>query len=348
MVDHQRKAVRPPQFLTPQVPLAPYTTLRVGGEARWFGVVETIEELREAAQFALQTALPFRVIGGGSNLLVPDEGYDGVVVQNAMKGIQFQPVRTDIVLVTVGAGEILDEVIAEMVTRGYWGLENLSAIPGTVGATPIQNVGAYGVEVSDQIVSVECYHPASDTVHTMPASACQFGYRDSWFKTTVGREQVITSVTFMVSTTPRPQLTYADLARALSASASLEEIRSTIVMIRKEKFPDWTRIGTAGSFFKNPIITKALATDLKTQYPDLPVYPVSDTHMKVSLGYILDKVCGLKGYADGGVSLYAKQALVLVNEQSSAARINRFEKVVTDIVSTKTNITIEREVTLLA
>ncbi len=347
MVDRQKKAVKPPVGFRSGVLLAPYTTLKVGGQVAWFGVVRSVEEIEAAVRFAHKQALPFRVIGGGSNLLVPDSGFPGVVVQNALKGIVYTTGEGGMVEVTIGAGEVLDDVIADMVTRGYSGLENLSAIPGTVGATPIQNVGAYGVEVAHYISAVTCYHVLTNSVVKLTHADCMFGYRDSFFKSPAGKEYVILSVTFQLSTKFIPQISYADLARTLTASAALTDIRNMVIHIRSQKFPNWRETGTAGSFFKNPIITKAHAEQLSVTYSDIPVYPVSDTEVKVSLGYILDKVCNLKGYEQDGVSLYSKQALVLVNEQPHTEVINRFASHVADVVYAKTQIVIEREVTEL-
>lgn len=327
------------------VPLAPYTTLQVGGVADHLAVVKTVEELGEALRFAKQTATPPLILGGGSNVLISDFGYRGLVIVNQISGRQYEE-EGDEVLLTCGAGEVLDTVVADTATRGYWGLENLSAIPGTIGATPIQNVGAYGVEISDLVTKVVAVHVETTEEKVFTKADCQFGYRDSFFKTTAGREWIVTSVTFRLSCTSAPQLEYGALAE-LEKTAELtpQQVRDQVVAIRSEKFPDWQRVGTAGSFFKNPIISNAQFTALQKDYPGILGYPMGDTKTKVSLGWVLDNVCSLRGYCRDGVCLYERQALVLVHESPvSAKAIDEFATYVANMVKEKTGIVIEREV----
>lgn len=326
------------------VSLASYTTLKVGGPARYFVEVSTVEELEAARQFAKQTSVPLLVIGGGSNILVTEKGFDGVVVLNQIKGRSYAELEDGSVLATFGAGELLDEIVAETVEKGYWGLENLSHIPGTIGATPVQNVGAYGVEVSNLITEVAVLVNGEHKIFT--AEECRFGYRDSIFKQEKEKGFVIISVTFCLSRTPNPQLSYKDLLPlAQIDSVTQNAIREQVMAIRNEKFPDWHTVGTAGSFFKNPIIAAELADQLQQRYPELPMYPVDSGKVKVSLGYILDKVCNLKGFKELGVGLYDKQALVLVNYNGDSHSVITFAEKVSEIVKEKTGITIEQEVT---
>lgn len=328
------------------VPLSQYTTLKVGGRARYFIEVKTMEDLEKAGQFASQTALPFLVLGGGSNLLISDHGFSGVVIFNQMKGREYKDNGDRTSILSVQAGEVFDEVIADTVSRGLWGLENLSSIPGTVGATPIQNVGAYGVEVSELIIAVETYHLLTGIKKVFEKSECNFGYRDSFFKTTEGKGYVITAVHFKLSTIPAPKIKYADLAKRFNEIKPNQlEIREAIVDIRSKKFPDWHLVGTAGSFFKNPIISLAESEILSSFYPDLPIYKTEDGMAKISLGYVLDKICNLKGYREGDVQLYTEQALVLVNYGSeNADEIKKFAEKITKIVFDKTKIIITPEV----
>lgn len=323
------------------VSLAKHTTLQVGGPARYFVIVRTKEELTEALQFALRTAAPLFVLGGGSNVLVSDEGFPGLVIKNEIGGIAFTGS-----LVTAGAGIVWDELVAGTVAEDWWGLENLSAIPGSVGATPIQNVGAYGVEVESLIESVAAVHTETLEMKSFTNEECEFGYRDSFFKTEPGRKWCVTSVTYALSKEPNPQLQYKDL-ESLKEQANLTPIvvREEITRIRAGKFPDWSKVGTAGSFFKNPIIPNEQFKTLQNQYPELPGFPSGQQNHKVSLGWVLDRVCGLRGYCDGKVCLYEKQALVLTNTSDSAANIERFADSVAAIVKDKMDISIEREVT---
>jgi UDP-N-acetylmuramate dehydrogenase len=320
----------------------------VGGSARYFAKVTTIAELEESIHFAQNNDLPVFVLGGGSNVLVPDEGFSGLVVLISIPGREYSVEETTVTLVC-GAGEVFDEVVAETVALGYWGLENLSHIPGTVGATPVQNVGAYGVEVADLIISVTVYDCVLHQVRELTAEDCAFAYRDSLFKQVAGQSLIVLRVTFSLSITPQPRLTYADL-EVLKAETdlSVETVRQTIIKIRAAKFPDWHTVGTAGSFFKNPIIPIPQAELLQAKYPQLAVYPVTATTAKVPLGFILDKVCGLRGIRIGNVGLYEAQALVLVAYQPvTAAMIDEFADMVVEKVYSTTAISIEREVQTL-
>ena len=336
------------EALRSQVPLAPRTTLGVGGNAEWYGEARTVEDLRAFSQFAQENQLPLRVLGSGSNVLVSDHGVHAVVVRPLFSEIVYAKEDGD-VLVTAGAGVVLDVLVADCVAQGLWGLENLSAIPGTVGALPIQNVGAYGVEAKDVVVSVSVYDPHLDAIIEMSNAACAFAYRDSFFKQD-GKHLIITAVTFRVSRAPRPTLAYKDLAMRFGDTGTLptlHAIRAAIIEIRCAKFPDWHSIGTAGSFFKNPIIPRVQYEALRATYPDMPGFSDGAEHIKVALGWILDHVCGLRGYMEGKVGLFEAQALVLVCARGATAEdiVAFSEKVIADVY-TKTKINIEREVTL--
>ncbi len=330
------------------ISLAAYTTLHIGGVADYVVEVTTVDELKEALQLASSLKITPLIIGGGSNLLISDTGYRGLALVMNIKGRLYEKDKIE-VRCRYGAGEILDEVIAETVCKGYWGLENLSAIPGTVGATPIQNVGAYGVEVSHCLESVTAIHRETLEEKLFSHHECAFGYRDSFFKTELGKSWIITAVTFVLSLSPKPQLHYKDLQTINNEKIlTLEVIRTAVSTVRTGKFPDWRVTGTAGSFFKNPIISAEHASTLREQYPELPVYPQSDGQVKVSLGWILDHVCSLRGYTDGRIGLYEKQALVLVCERgTTAVEVEQFSKMIADIVYEKTRIIIEKEVTVI-
>jgi len=326
------------------VQLAPYTTLKVGGTAAHLVTVTSEAELQQVQQFATQIAAPVLLLGSGSNVLVSDQGFTGVVIINQIKGVDYQPTADGTVRVTIGAGELLDDVVADAVGRGYWGLENLSHIPGTVGAAPIQNVGAYGVEVSALVASVRAVSLSTGEVRTFSNQDCQFAYRDSYFKTPAGRDWVITSVTCTLSTDRDPHLQYGDLAQLDAATCTLSAIRDKVIDIRSTKFPDWHTVGTAGSFFKNPIISVEHRDQLLQQFPDLPTFVMPDGRYKISLGWVLDHVCNRRGHSRGAVGLYQNQALVLINTGDSAAAIETFAAEIAALVYAKTAITIEPEV----
>lgn len=328
------------------VELRRYTTLKTGGTARYLVAVATVVDLNKAVVFAEQKQLPYLIIGGGSNLFVSDAGFAGLVIKIELKGLEYKQVTDTQCDLIAGAGEVFDTVIADSLSRGYFGLENLSAIPGTVGATPVQNVGAYGVEVKDLISQVEAFHLPTKTIKIFSKEECQFAYRDSFFKTEIGKEFVITAVHFSLSKSAPTNLTYRDLALKFSGETpSHLEVREAVSAIRAGKFPNYRVIGTAGSFFKNPIVSSAEGERLRELFPALPIYPVDENNVKIPLGFVLEKLCGLKGYRVGAVGLYDKQALVLVNYgEASSQEIFDFVKVVTEKVLAVTGITIEPEV----
>ncbi len=330
------------------IPLAPLTTLGVGGTAEYFCEVNNPDELREAVLWAQKNHHTITILGGGSNVLVPDAGVQGLVIRLQFLGTIFTDDGNE-VLVTAGAGVVLDTLVALLVEKGLWGLENFSAIPGSVGAVPIQNVGAYGLETKDILHSVLVYDRDTDATRTMTNAECEFSYRDSIFKRTTHRYCVL-SVTFRVSTKPNPRLTYRDLEKffATNKTPSLLEVRNAVIQIRGEKFPDWTKVGTAGSFFKNPIISEDLFASVTETYHDIPGFRTADGRIKISLGWVLDHVCGLRGFKEGNVRLFERQALVLVCERgATATEIEKFSQKIIDTVFQKTNIVVEREVTII-
>ncbi len=326
-----------------KVRLSNWVSFKTGGEARYFIEVTTVKALQEAVAFSREKQLPFYVLGGGTNLLVSDAGYEGVIIKMNILGRTYVASTTKVTL-EAGAGESFDAIVKETTQKSLWGLENLSYIPGTVGATPVQNVGAYGVEVADLISHVTVYNVEEKKITIYSNSECLFSYRHSVFKE--NKNIIIVSVTFVLSLLATPKLSYADLASLPIRKQTPHDIRNAIITIRQAKFPDWNVVGTAGSFFKNPFITSEHANTLLTKYPDIPTYISNTTMVKVSLGYILDKVCGLKGYSIGPVGLYEKQALVLVATSAATTKdIHNFKEIIVKKVFEKTFIHIEQEVT---
>ncbi len=331
------------------VSLDAFTTFKVGGKADFFCVAKSSDDIKEAVLFAKEREIPVRILGGGSNILVSDDGVRGLVIKNEVVGIDYRE-EGDLVHATAGAGVWWDDLVNDTTIKGYWGLENLSAIPGTVGATPVQNVGAYGVEVGELIKEVQAYDTKRDAFVTFSKADCQFGYRDSFFKSEEGRRYFITSVTYVLSREANPKLSYQDLSvrfADLKEQPSLSGVRDAVIDIRSKKFPDLSILGTAGSFFKNPVITKEEAEELLREYPSLPIFPFADHSMKVSLGFILDKICGLRGFRQGNVGLFDKQALVLVNYgDATETEIKNFAEDIAAKVFEKTKIKIEWEVNI--
>jgi len=327
------------------IQLKSYTTLRVGGEARYFAVAKNEDDLRELFAFAKGRKLPIFILGGGSNILAPDHGFHGLIIKNELKGIKFTDQVDNKVILEVGAGEVLDDVIVLAILRKLSGLENLSGIPGTIGGAAVQNAGAYGAELSECLVSVEGLRLDNGKKFVFKKSDCQYGYRDSFFKK--NKKYVITNLTLELSKNMDFKLNYAGLKNLLTGkkNINIEAIRQAVLQIRAEKLPDWHKVGTAGSFFKNPIISTEKFNELKENYPDLPGFTEPKDKIKVSLAWVLDNVCHLKGYRVQDVGLYDKQPIVLVNYgKTTAAETINFADEIKNIVKKKVGIQIEEEV----
>lgn len=329
---------------TEDVSLATLSTLRVGGVARYVFTCETESDVADTIAFACEQSLPWRVLGEGSNILASDEGFKGVVVLMRISGITFTE-EESFIRVTAGAGVHWDTLVEGCVQRGLWGLENLAGIPGTVGASPVQNIGAYGSEVKDTIHSVRVLNTRSNTIEDMESAACDFGYRDSLFKRDAAF--VILSVTFKLLKNGAPSLTYKDLATRASEGEDLstpEKIAMAVRSIRAQKFPDLREYGTAGSFFKNPTVSVEAYEKLTSTYEGLPGFPNAEG-VKIPLAFVLDKILNLRGYREGHVSLFERQPLVLVADRGATQKeIDAFANGIAQRVFDTTNITIEREV----
>lgn len=338
-----------PASVQENIPLAQYTTLGVGGPARYFAEVGTTAALTEVLAWADSTGFRYLILGGGSNVLIGEAGFDGLVVRMVGTDIAWKE-REGVVLVTAAAGVELDVLIADSVERGLWGLENLSAIPGTVGATPIQNVGAYGVEVKDIIESVSVYDSQTHTCSEFDVAQCAFGYRNSIFKTTRGTHLIVLAVTFRLQKEQNAKLAYKDLREYFTTNTTptVGDVRTAIIAIRKNKFPDWHTLGTAGSFFKNPEISSEQFSALKEKYPELPGYPQEGGVVKISLGWVLDRVLTKRGYRKGNVGLFEKQALVLVRYEGATAHdVRVFSDDIIREVKEVTGLDVVREVVVV-
>ena len=325
--------------------LKDFTTMRVGGVARYFLTTKSLADLREAFSFVKTRKLPLLVLGGGSNTLISDHSFSGLVIKNEIKGIKFVDKNQDEVILEVGAGENLDEVIALSVIRKLSGLENLSGIPGTIGGAVVQNAGAYGAEIKDSVIAVSGLNSANGKEFVLKNSDCQFTYRNSFLKN--NKKYIITSVSFVLSKKAVTNIAYAGLKEALSVEKELtvEKVRKAVLKIRGEKLPDWHKVGTAGSYFKNPVITQAVFAKIKSEFPLVPNFPEPNNKVKVPLAWILDNICHLKGFQEGKVGLYEKQPLILINLGGATfTEIINFADKIKKIVKEKTNIEIEEEV----
>lgn len=324
--------------------------MKIGGIARYFCSVDTEQTLEAAFQFAREKKVPVVILGGGSNVLIGSGEINALVVRIALKGVEWRDEK-ETMLVVAGAGESWDGLVAEAVRRGLWGIENLSGIPGTVGAAPIQNIGAYGTEIKETIEWVEVFDTKTGKLRRLSNKECAFGYRDSLFKRPEGKSLVVTRVALCLKKNGVPNLEYKDLKAyfANDGNPSLDDIRSAILEIRSKKFPDLKKFGTAGSFFKNPIVSKEKFSELKKKFPDLPGFELrikdKGLRIKVPLAWILDNVCHFKGYKKGNVSLFSSQPIVLVQDgNASYFEIEAFAKEICDRVKVETGIDIEWEV----
>ena len=290
--------------------LLQHNTFGMDVSCRRFLEYESVEEAQQVATILRDSHQPFLIIGSGSNLLLTGD-YDGIVVHSAIRGIEEHDA-----MVTAGSGETFDQLISWCIAHGLYGLINLSLIPGDVGASAVQNIGAYGVEVAQYINKVEAVEIATGKVVTILAAECGYAYRQSLFKTEWKNRYLITRVTYQLSTVFEPHIDYgnirAELERQGIASPSPEQLRQVIIDIRRSKLPDPDVEGNAGSFFVNPIVQRSQFEELLTHYPDMPHYPVDDEHVKIPAGWMIER-CGWKGKSLGRAGVHSKQALVLVN-----------------------------------
>ena len=329
-----------------RVPLSQLTTLRVGGPARFVAECEHEDDVRTALDFAKERGLPWRLLGSGSNVLARDAGYEGVLLHMRIGACDFEDERERATIIA-GAGIVWDELVRRAADKGLWGIENLAGIPGTVGAAPVQNIGAYGAELRDTFLFVDAYDAGRGNAQRLGADACGFGYRESRFKQEP--QLIILRVALRLSRLPAPKLSYADLAALATAGEELDtpaKIGEAVRTIRAGKFPDLRKYGTAGSFFKNPILTQEAYRVLCTRYPGLPGF-ASDYGIKVPLAWILDHVLDLRGFSQGKARLFERQPLVIVTETgASSDDVDRCADEVVKRVFEATGITLEREVRL--
>jgi UDP-N-acetylmuramate dehydrogenase len=347
------------------VPLAPLTTLQVGGSARYFAELRREDEVRETAQFAKTRDLPLFVLGGGSNLVVADSGWPGLVLRIAIGGITTQTTDAtgNAVLFSVGAGVNWDDFVAQAVVQNCAGVECLSGIPGSVGGTPVQNVGAYGQEVADTIESVRALDLKEDRIVVLPKPACGFRYRTSIFNTTERGRYIILRVNHRLKRGGAPSLKYADLQKHFAerlaekkTPPSLAETRAAVREIRRSKgmliVPGDDDSRSAGSFFRNPVLSEAQFKDLaeraESKGLEIPSYPALDAQHKVSAAWLVEHSGFSKGYALGPARISNKHVLALVNAgQASAADIVRLEEQIQDKVQENWGIMLDPEPVLV-
>lgn len=332
------------------VSLKDYSTMRLGGIANALTTVTTEQELLDALAWARQNALPLLVLGGGSNVIFSD-GFDGLVIINRITGYQVTQDTPQSTTICAGAGENWDGIVARTVNANLHGIELLSGIPGTIGATPVQNVGAYGAEIADTFIELKAYDLTADQFVTLSKADCHFTYRDSIFKDPAKRHHIIVSVTLrLTKDEPKPPF-YASLQAYLDERGITEyhplAIREAVLAVRSRRLPDPAIIANTGSFFKNPIVSTQVAEELQAKHPDLAFWPLKDGKVKLAAGWLLEHA-GLKGYKAHGMATYEHHALVLVNESAKTCDdLLTFKQEIITAVREKFGITLEQEPELL-
>lgn len=299
--------------ITQNASLLAYNTFGIDAQADYIIEYDSIDDLQAVLKSEIVRSNKMLHVGSGSNLLFMHD-FKGVVLHSAIQSIQKVDENEDSVSLKVGSGVVWDDFVAYCVENGWGGVENLSLIPGETGASAVQNIGAYGVEVQDVIVEVNTVEVESGAVRTFSRAECCYGYRESIFKTELKGKYIVTSIVFKLDKTPQFKLSYQHLEAEVlkQGELNLSTIRQTIIAIRESKLPDPKVLGNAGSFFMNPVIPKQHFLKLQAVYPQIPHYYVSETEEKVPAGWLIDQ-CGWKGKQIGNAAVHDKQALVLVN-----------------------------------
>ena len=328
------------------VSLQQYNTFNIDARAKWFCQTQTDSELIEAIKWCKENNTKWFVLAGGSNIIFR-QNFDGLIINPISKGIKL---LIDNQTIIAEAGEVWDELVEWTVSNNLYGLENLSHIPGSVGASPIQNIGAYGAEAADTMLYVEYLN--TDTLETerIDAKNCQFGYRESVFKNGLKDKAIVVRVAFKLATQGELNTKYGaitDEIKAMNMPTTLATVRKAIINIRESKLPDPTIDPNAGSFFKNPVVPTHIADEIRQKYPNMPSYDIPNEGVKIPAGWLIDNA-GLKGFQNGKVAVHHKQALVIVNkENANGIEILEFAKLIASKINALYGIEIEREVNVL-
>ena len=329
------------------ISLKQYTTMKLGGEARYMATADSASDVVSLYRNVRKENLPIFVLGGGSNVITHDEVFEGIVLLNKIKGFEIISETDETTDVKIGAGEVWDEVVEKAIGLGLQGIEAMSGIPGTAGAAPVQNVGAYGQEIADTLISLEAYDSKTDTIVTISADECDFSYRNSIFRDKEKGRYCILNITLRLNKAePKPPY-YASLQKYIDENdireVNLSVIRVAVLNIRSEKLPDPAELPSAGSFFKNALVEKWKLEELQKEYSDIPNYAMSDGRYKIPTGWLIDKA-GLRGYRSHGMRVYEKNALVLVNDSATGYDdLAAIREEIVQIVFDKFGIKIEQE-----
>jgi UDP-N-acetylmuramate dehydrogenase len=327
-----------------------YTTFGVDAICRYFVELNSVTDFLELIHQSTYLSNQKLIIGGGSNLLFT-QNFEGIVIKNNLKGIELVSENEHEVVVKSAAGENWHELVMHCIENNYAGLENLSLIPGCVGASPMQNIGAYGVEIKDIFEELEAYSLTSGEKHVFKKEDCEFGYRESVFKNKYKNQFLITSVSFKLKKHALLNTSYdainIELAAMHITSPTIKDVSTAVSRIRQSKLPDPKRIGNAGSFFKNPEVTALKYTELKNQFETLIAYSLPNGNYKLAAGWLIEQ-CGLKGHEQNGAAVHDKQALVLINKNNCNGQdVFNLSSYVLQKVFDKFGVQLEREVNVI-
>ena len=330
--------------------LKKYNTFGIEVYAKYFVEFDSINVLRETLQSTAIEHFPILILGGGSNILFT-KNYEGLILKNELKGITIIKEDEEFVFVEVGAGENWHQFVLYCIQKNLGGVENLSLIPGNVGASPMQNIGAYGVEIKDVFYELQAFHLKEKTVARFNSIECEFGYRDSIFKRRYKDKFAILNVTFRLNKKPQYNISYGAIEQELKQMSvqelSIHAISQAVIKIRSSKLPDPAVIGNAGSFFKNPETTEEQLHELKRNFPGIIYYPLKSGNIKLAAGWLIEQ-CGWKGYRKGDAGCHEKQALVLVNYgNASGGEIYALSEEIRQSVLKRFNVELEREVNII-
>jgi len=331
------------------VSLKNFNTFGIDVSAKYFVEINRAEELIELFMDPQRTQMERLVLGGGSNMLFR-KNFDGLVIHINIHGIDYR-INNQQVLVVAGAGEVWNNLVNYCVDNGFAGMENLSLIPGSVGASPVQNIGAYGVELKDIFLSCNAFEIATGEFKTFSKADCQFDYRDSIFKNDMKGHYIIVSVKFELSLVQNLRLNYGAIKNELASrkitNPTIKDVSEVVSHIRVSKLPDPSTIGNAGSFFKNPIIPKDEFDIVREHYPDVVNYATTDGYVKLAAGWLIEQ-CGWKGKVVGNTGTWPNQALVLVNHGGATGReVYNLSSQIIDSVYSKFGVTLDREVNVI-
>lgn len=330
--------------------LKPYNTFGITVFCDYFVEINSINEFRELTKNDIYQNNEKLIIGGGSNLLFTKD-FKGIVIKNNLKGKQVVSENEESVIVKIAAGENWHQFVMWCIDNGFCGLENLSLIPGCVGASPMQNIGAYGVEIKELFVELDAYDMKDGSLRTFYKADCNFGYRESVFKHAYKNQFFIGSVSFRLRKNPIVNVSYGAISAELESAGiinpTIKDVSNAVIRIRKSKLPDPAETGNAGSFFKNPEVSSSIYSGIMEKFPDLVAYPLPNGNFKLAAGWLIEQ-CGLKGHEHNGAAVHLKQALVLINKNNCSGNdVYELSSYVMRKVFDKFGVTLEREVNIV-